>query len=556
MKKLFSMLLVAVLVLSTFTACGKSSATTETIDTSGDTVQSDTVQSDTVQSDTVQDETVQDETVQSEPNYGGNITIAETADPQNINPLFVVDQTSFDIQQSLYSPFFEIVKGSLYYDNGLCESITANDDSSEFTLKLKDGLKWHDGEQITADDVVFTLDTLVDESQNVPYQSYGIIDGQPISSEKIDDLTVLIKLPTSSAGFLGGLSQIYCVPKHIYEGVDNIGESDLNNTPIGSGPFKFKEYKSGESFVVERFDDYFDGKPYLDTITFKIVKDSNSANASLASGDINARLISSEEYDTVNGSGNVNIINYDSGRVNGLSFNQNIEVLKDVRVRQAIAYAINKEELANFAFVSSEYATPAYSILTPDTMYYDDSLTKYDNDVEKAKALLAEAGQTDLKLNILYIATNKTMESEAIYIKEKLAVVGIELELYPLDEATYKNKIVETDSTEYNLLLHFYTLGEEPSLYADIISSGSRSNYSRINDAELDALWTKGNTVSDETERTAVYKEIQQYVNDNMYVYPIAYSKGFYAVDKAYGGFEEAILKTIYYDYSKIYKVQ
>jgi len=535
MKKLFSILLITVLVLS-FTACGNSNETKENTDTSIDSTLDDSTQSDS--------------------KYGGNITIAESADPQNINPLFVVDQTSFDIQQALYCPFFEIVKGELYYDNGLCESITANEDSSEFTLKLKDNLKWHDGEQITADDVVYTLDTLVNESQNVPYQSYGFIDGKAISSEKVDDLTVIIKLPTSSAGFLGGLSQIYCIPKHIYEGVDNIGDSDLNNTPIGSGPFKFKEYKSGESFVVERFDDYFGGKPFLDSITFKIVKDSNSANASLASGDINARLINSEEYDTVNSAGNVNIINYDSGRVNGMSFNQNIQALKDIKVRQAIAYAINKQELSEFAYVSSEYATPAYSILTPDTMYYDDSLTKYDNDVDKAKALLQEAGQKDLKLNVLYISTNKTMENEATYIKEKLAVVGIELELFPLDEATYKNKILETDSTEYDLLLHFYTLGEEPSLYADIISGGSRSNYSHVTDTELDALWTKGNIISDETERSAVYQEIQQKVNDNMYVYPIAYSKGFYAVDKTFGGFEEAILKTIYYDYSKIYKIQ
>ena len=85
---------------------------------------------------------------------GGNITIAETADPQNINPLYVVDQTSFDMMQALYSPFFEIVNGEMYYGNGLCESVTANDDASEFTLKLKDGLKWHDGQPITADDVI------------------------------------------------------------------------------------------------------------------------------------------------------------------------------------------------------------------------------------------------------------------------------------------------------------------------------------------------------------------------------------------------------------------
>ncbi|BCN32186.1 ABC transporter substrate-binding protein [Anaeromicropila herbilytica] len=492
----------------------------------------------------------------TEPQYGGNITLAESADPQNINPLYVVDQTSFDIQQAIYVPFFEIIKGDIYYGNGLLESITPNQDSTEFTLKLKQNLKWHDNEPITADDIVFTINTLVDKKQNVPYQSYGYIDGKAIQVEKVDDLTAVIKLPTASAGFLGGLSQIYCIPKHIYEGVKDIGKSDLNNKPIGSGPFKFKEYKPGQSFVVERFDNYFDGKPYLDTITFKIVKDANSANASLANGEIQGRLINSEDYDTVKSYGTVNINSYNSGRVNALGFNQLNDNLKDVKVRQAIAYALNKEELVKFAYLSDDFATAAYSIFTPDTLYYDDSLTKQDNDIEKAKALLKEAGKSNLKLNILYISTDKTMESEATYIKEKLKEININIELYPLDESTYKNKIKEKDSKDYDLVLQFYTLGEEPSLYADIASGSSRSNYSHIEDKDLDNLWNEGNTTSDATKRGEVYKQIQQKINDNMYLYPIAYSNGFYAVNKDYAGFDKAILKTIYYDYSKIYKVK
>jgi ABC-type dipeptide transport system, periplasmic component len=484
---------------------------------------------------------------------GGNITIAESADPQNVNPLFVVDQTSFDMQQALYSPFFEIVGGNLYYGNGLCESVTPNKDSSEFTMKLKSNLKWHDGKPITADDVVFTMDVLVDSSQKVPYSSYGMIDGKPVKAEKIDDLTVKIKLPSPSAGFLGGLSQIYCIPKHVYEGIKDIGKSELNQKPIGSGPFKFTEYKSGEYFKVSRFDDWFN-KVNLDSITFKIVKDANSANAALASGDINARLISPEEYQTVSGYKNATIYSYNSGRVNAMFFNQNIKVLKDVRVRQAIAYALNKEELTNFAFTSSKFATPAYSILTPDTMYYKNDLTKYDNNVEKAKALLKEAGQSKLKLNILYISSNKTMESEATYIQSKLAEVGITITLNPMEESTFKNKILETDTKDFDLVLHYYTLGEEPSLYADIASTESRSNYSHINDSKLDELWKKGNTVSDDKERSSIYNEIQATINDNMYVYPIAYSNGFYAVDNAFKDFDKCILKTIYYDYSQIYK--
>lgn len=486
---------------------------------------------------------------------GGNINIAITADPQNINPLYVVDQTSFDIQQALYSPFFEIVQGEMYYGNGLCESVTSNEDATEFTLTLKDGLKWHDGEPITTDDVVFTMQVLVDETQNVPYSSYGFIDGEPVQAEKVDDRTVKITLPASSAGFLGGLSQVYCIPKHIYEGVTNIGESELNNNPVGSGPFKFGEYKSGEYFKVTKFDDWFN-EVNLDSITFKIIKDANSANAALASGDLDARLISADEYQTVSTYSNVSVYSYNSGRVNAMFLNQLTPALQDVKVRQAIAYGLNKQELCTFAFISEEYAEPAHSLLTPDTLYYTEPSTIYDNDPDKAKELLAEAGQQNLKLRLMYVSTDKTQESEALYIQSTLANVGIEIELVPTDEATFKNKTKDPTCTDYDLVLSFYTLGEEPSLYADMCTSDSRSNMSRIQDSELDDLWIQGNSTADDAKRAEIYGQIQNIINDNMYIYPIAYSNGFYAVSKKFGGFDECLLKTIYYDYSKIYSVQ
>ena len=137
--------------------------------------------------------------------------------------------------------------------------------------------------------------------------------------------------------------------------MENIGESDLNNEPVGSGPFKFEEYKSGEYYKVTKFDDYFDDVN-LDSITFKIVKDSSSANAALASGDLDARLISADDYDTVSAYDNVNINTYNSGRVNAMFMNELNEDLQDVKVRQAIAYALNKEEFCQFAFLSEDYA--------------------------------------------------------------------------------------------------------------------------------------------------------------------------------------------------------
>lgn len=483
---------------------------------------------------------------------GGNISIAVTADPQTMNPLYVIDQTSFTVMQAIYCPFFEIVGGEMYYENGLCESVTANEDASEFTLVLKEGLKWHDGETLDADDVVFTMEVLVDETQNVPYASYGFVDGTAVVAEKVDDLTVKLTLPTSSAGFLGGLSQVYCIPQHVYEGIENIGDCEQNNTPVGNGPFVYEEYKSGEYYKVSKFEDYF-GEVNLDSITFKIVKDSSSANAALASGDLDARLISADDYATVSEYENININSYNSGRVNAMFLSQHNEALKDVRVRQAIAYALNKAELCQFAYISEDYAQPAYSLFTPDTLYYKEPENVMDNDVDKAKELLAEAGAENITLNLMYTSTDKIMESEALYIQSMLANVGITINLLPTDESTYKNKTKDPECTDYDLTLSFYTLGEEPSLYADIFYSTSITNYSRINDAELDALWDEGAKTADDTKRGEIYAQIQESINENMYFYPIAYSNGFFAVDKEFGGFDDCLLKTIYYDYSKIY---
>ena len=493
------------------------------------------------------------ESTESDEKSSDSISIRVSDDPLNINPLYVTDLNSFTIMQSLYAPYFEIVDGSVYYGNGLLQSVTANDDSTEFTLVLKDNLKWHDGEPITADDIVFSSNVVLDEEQAVPYSTYLLdSEGNPGEVSKKDDSTAVINFKVPNTGFLGSLSQLYCIPEHIYKDVKNIGESELNYEPVGSGPYKFVSYNSGQTYTVERFDDYFDTPSNIKTINFKIIKDTNTAIAALQSGDLDAMSISGVDHDTVAGINTVTINNYNSGNVDAIGFNQLNENLAKTEVRQAIAYALNKEELIQFAYTSLDFAQPAYSILTPNTLYYDDSLTKYDNDVQKAKELLSEAGVSNLDLKLLYSTSSDVNENTAVYIQSKLAEVGITVTLDPEEDSVYKNLIQKENNSDYDLVLQKYELGAEPSLYADIISAGSRSNYSHVNDAELDALWDKGLSISDPVERDKVYKDIQKLINDKQYIYPIDYTNGFFVLSNNYTGFDDFLLQTIYYDYSKL----
>lgn len=543
LKKIAVLTATIILVATGLTACGEASASTGDVSETSQTVNS----TDAVgESDGVVD------TVS--PVGDNTITIRVSDNPLNINPLYVTDLNSFTIMQSLYSPFFEIVGGEVYYGNGLLEKVEANEDSTLFTLTLKEGLTWHDGEPITADDIVFSMETLLDEAQAVPYSTYGLdADGNAAVTEKVDDLTATITFGTSNTGFLGSLSQIYCIPKHIYEGVANIGESELNFEPVGSGPYKFVSFNSGESYVVERFDDYLGGAPNLDGIEFRIIKDSTSAIAALQTGEIDALMIGSADYATVEALDDVTIYPYNSGNVNAMGINEHNAILAKQEVRQAIAYALDKEELIIFAHSSIDFAQPAYSILTPDTLYYDDSLTQYNNDSEKSRELLTDAGVSNLTLSLLYSTSHDEMEKEALYIQSKLAEVGITVALDPQEDSVYKNIVAESDSDAYDLVLQQWELGAEPSLYSDIIASGSRSNTSNVYDAELDALWASGLAVPDGAERQAIYKEIQEKINDNQYLYTISYTNGFYAMSNNYGGFDDFLLQTIYYDYSKLY---
>lgn len=504
--------------------------------------------------DADEETTVETEAADTEDSSGDTsyISIRVSSDPLNINPLYVTDLNSFTIMQALYAPFFEIVDGEVYYGNGLLESVTSNEDSTVFTLTLKEGLTWHDGEAITADDIVFSMEVLLDEDQAVPYSTYGYdSEGNAAVTEKVDDLTATITFGASNTGFLGSLSQIYCIPEHIYEGVENIGESELNNEPVGSGPYKFVSYTSGDSYVVEAFDGYFD-EVNLDQIVFRVIKDTNSAIAALQSGDIDMIAIDASDYATLENVDGVTIYSYNSGQVNAMCLNVLNETLAIDEVRLAIAYALDKEELITFAWTSTDFAQPAYSILTPDTLYYHDSLTEYNNDVDTAKALLEEAGVSDLSLTLLYSTGADEMENEAVYIQAALAEVGITVTLDPQEDSVYKNTLNETDSTSYDLVLVEWELGAEPSLYADIIETGSRSNNSNVSDEELDALWDAGLAVANGDERQAIYEEIQELVNDKQYIYTISYSNGFYAMSDEFTGFDEWLIQTIYYDYSKL----
>ncbi|MCR8980148.1 ABC transporter substrate-binding protein [Brevibacillus laterosporus] len=488
------------------------------------------------------------------PKSGGSLVIAVGDDPSALNPNYAGDRVTLTINQSLFAPLFTINDGKKTFV--LAESLTQSKDFLTYTLKLRDNLTWHDGKKLTADDVVFTLASILDEKQHSPQRSLFVLDGKPIQVKKVDDTTVDFVLPQVSAAFEGALVQVSPIPKHIFENVEDIEKSEKNFSPVGSGPFKFKEYKPGEYVTLERFDNYFAGKSYLDTVTYRITKDTNAANLAMQNGEIQMKFIDPQDYNKMNDMQMFNLIKYNEGRLVYMAFNLNIDVLQKKEVRQAIAYAIDKNELVHAAYSSLDYAEPAHSLLTPDALYYTKELPTYEYNVEKAKDLLKKAGVNHLKLRLAYVNNNKPQTSQALYLQQKLKDIGIDIELQPLDPAAFSNKSQDMKNKDYDLSFGGYIMGYEPDAYKSLFVSTEAFNYSHYNNKEFDQLWSKAAVEVDTAKRAELYKKIQETVADDVPIYPIAYPKSIIAVDKRFGGLQEAVTKpvTMFEDLSKIYE--
>lgn len=490
------------------------------------------------------------------PKDGGSLIIGITSgDPLAVNPIYASDRTTLTIMQALYAPLYSYNDGKIEW--GLAESLTPSADNLSYVLKLKPNLKWQDGQPLTADDVVFTFDKLLDEKQHSFFRSMFIFGGKPVEVSKVDDLTVKFTLPQVSAAFVGTLVQIYPIPQHVFANESDLEKSSKNDAPVGSGPFKFKEYRAGQYYSLTRFDDYWNGKARLDSVTYRFAKDSNSANLALQNGEINLKMVDPQDVPRLKSTGKFDFVVYPEGRLAYMTFNQNVPVMKSKDLRQAIAYAINKDDLVTTAFTSLDYAKPATSFLTPDTLYHSDDVEQYKYDLQKAKDLLKASGApADLKLRLAYVNTNKTQESMSLYIQQQLKALGINVELMPLDANAMSQRSLDMNNTAWDLNLGGYIMGAEPDGYKSLFMSNEAYNYAHYKDPQFDALWDKGAIETDAAKRGAIYQQIQQTVATEMTYYPIAYSNATLALDKRFGGTQAAEPKPVYMfqDLSKIYQ--
>lgn len=330
----------------------------------------------------------------------------------------------------------------------LAKSWEMSDDGLTYTFKLAENVKWHDGQAFTAEDVVFSYNYY----KTHPFNWNGDIS-QINNIEKIDDLTVAFHLNHKYVPFLSDLVGIVPIlPKHIWESVTNPVEFQEDAALIGTGPYKLKEYDSTSGqYLYEANENYFKGHVIVKEIAYVSVSDKL---LSLQNGEIDHTYTTSyADVQTAEQAGFKTIKSSPTGSVVRVTFNLEHSQLQDKRLRQAIAYALNREEIASKR-TGGEPMVGSAGVIPPDSPWYNDKVKKYPYDIAQAEKILDELGykknadgiREGLKLKLM---TSSAMP-EATMMKEMLKEAGIDLTLVQLDAAAFTDAMGEN---KYNMAL-------------------------------------------------------------------------------------------------------
>ncbi|MBU1026387.1 MAG: peptide-binding protein [Candidatus Margulisbacteria bacterium] len=469
---------------------------------------------------------------QADPN--GKLIFSLLGEVSILNPILSSDSASSAVEGTIFSGLTKINE-NLEVIPDLAESWEVSEDGKVWTFDLRKDVQWHDGQAFTAEDVVFTFNSILDPKVNSVRRSNFMIEGQPIVFKAVDRYTVQAILPKPFAPFLVQVG-MSVIPKHILKGQD-INRSAFNRSPIGTGPFKFKEWVTGDHLTLVRNEDYYLGKPKLAGIIYKIIPDENAQLVALEAGEIDDAGIPPKDYKRMKAKEGINVFETDVLLYTYLGFNLANPKFKDVRVRQALAYATNKEQLVRLIFKG--LASPAYAPSAPISWAYSDDVEKYEYNPEKAKRLLKEAGAENLEFTLLVNQGNKEREKAAVVLQQQYKKVGVKVKIRVMEwSALLKIINAAKDPKDFDAVMIAWSLGLDPDAYSIWHSSQYPSglNFIKYNNPEADRLLELGRTTMDKKKRKEIYAKLWQVITqDQPYIF-LWYPKAVSGIRDRVGG--------------------
>jgi len=433
----------------------------------------------------------------------------------------------------------------------LAKSWEVSSDGLTWTWWLRDDVTWHDGVPFTADDVKFTIDTLLDpETGSALRANFLLIE----SVDVIDATTVQMHLTSPWAAMPTYFAKRMLVaPKHLLEGRDQATYAAFNKVmPIGTGAYKMVVNEISNYIELAAYDDYFRGRPEVDRIFLKILPDANTQVAQLRTGELDMIQLA---YPQIPAVANIPGIRIEEGVKSlwyALHLNNQFELFKDVRVRQAVSYAMDRELLIDTVLLG--YGIPATGPIIPALEpYYTDDVKHYDYDPEKAVELLREAGWepgadgiltkdgTPFRFELAVIQGNTTIERASAIIQQNLRDIGMDPQMRGYEFSTFITDVRDARVGDGMSQAYFVWMTPEPDpdgIYAYFHSSNglSGSNFTVYNNPKVDELLDLGRETSDVEERTEIYHEIQRILAEDVPRVFLAYPVEMMAINDRVSG--------------------
>ena len=461
----------------------------------------------------------------TKPKLGGTMIVGIAGDPGILNGAVSANLVEKTVSSNVFSLLIRLDKQFNPVPD-LAESWTIADDGMTYTFKLRKGVTWHDGKPFTAADVKFTVEEVI-----LPLHSRGATYKTVIDRvETPDEHTAVFHMKKNYGSLMNALGYDFIIlPKHLYEGTD-IRKNEYNAKPVGTGPFKFVEWKKGSHIALEKNSKYYDpGKPYLDRLIFQVIPDGAGRVAALESGGIDYLSYQSVPSSAVERlKKNPDLVVTTEGfeslaSIGMLTINQQNPILKDVRVRKALAYAMNKAFIASYADYG--IGVPAVGPIASTSWAYEPNMEKYPHNPEMAAKLLDEAGYpmkdgTRFSIRVIADGGVEFNRKAAEILKEQFSKVGVRLELQLVERNVMLDRVYI--KRDFDTQIHIFSTGADPAI--DVarlyISSNIRNvnftNGAAYSNARVDKLFDEGQSAFKTEDRTKAYREAQLILADEL----------------------------------------
>ncbi len=475
---------------------------------------------------------------------GGTFNACLNTEPVSLDPAQLQESQGIEVAKQIYDGLMDNDPETMGLVTAMAETYEANEDASVFTFYLKEGVKFHNGRECTADDFVYSWNRVADPVtvSEVAYHLSPIKgfeefqEGEATELEGVkalDDYTLEVTLSYPYADFIYHTCHpvFSPIPKEV---VDEVGSDNFSDNPVGTGPFQFVSWAHEQQVVVERFEDYYGEPAYLDGVVFKIYMDDETAYQDFKAGGLDDVQIPQGQFAAAEAEfGERALFNPMLG-IYYYGYNVNAEPWKDSpELRKALNYAVDRQTLCDV--VMEGQRNPATGLVPEGIVGFQKNAMEYKYDPDKAKELLEEAGYPEgeglPKLTLGY-NTGVGHDTIAQFVQGNLADIGVDFDIEGYEWGTYLDLIQGGTVTFFRLgWLADYPIMDNflyPMFYSGNVGADNMTQY---DNPEVDELFVKARSTPDEKERLELYREIERIILDDAPEIPLM----FYKTSRVYG---------------------